>query len=230
MRHAVVVILLFLSQIALAQKPRALRYYSSPRFGLCTGTIDIYNDNSYAYESGCEETSHISFGKWRLSNDTVYFTPFNNKTFKLIDTVITSDKGDDSVSVVVFDKYNVNVTHKIDLQNLLLGDPRLLDDRFSDTSYVTQQFPQDADSIVLFSLERIFEQNFRYVVGNNKKFIVKLNIPSEWLMHPTSDWNIISDFGAIKRADGNLETFTPNFWEKQVFVREKKSVAAESPE
>jgi len=39
--------------------------------GFCSQTIYINNDSSFIFEHGCENNSHITIGRWKITNDTI---------------------------------------------------------------------------------------------------------------------------------------------------------------
>lgn len=203
-----------------ARKPGVIHYHSGYLSGLCTGSIDLYTDSSYAYETGCEETSHISYGKWWLKKDTVYFKPLDNKTYKLIDTVIASRVADDSICVTILDKNFDSITNKVkmDLADFLNSN----DDKFDRNPVSqTERMHPLTDSIILYSLERIFEQSFRFPVYDNNNFIIKLSIPGEWIMHHDSDWGGNGPFQLLKDKNNFLVTFTPQFPVQWIYTKRR---------
>jgi hypothetical protein len=77
-----ITIYLNLSLVYGQAKPTHDWYLSQSNGGLCNLSILLFADSTYCSESGCETSSHFSFGKWRMRKDTILFMPADLKNIR----------------------------------------------------------------------------------------------------------------------------------------------------
>src|SRR5688500_5633900 len=162
-------------------------YLAESNGGLCNASVVLYNDGTYRYESGCEASSHISYGTWTTKKDTVKFIPLNNKAYKVISTVTATQTSTDSISVTILDKNGSNITDKISVGlNVPNVGVYLFGIDISKTKKVA--YKRINGKLSLRTLNRIFQQKFEFPTDTANNFIIKLNIPGAWIYSSSSEW------------------------------------------
>ncbi len=179
-------ICLYISTNAFCQKAVNHKFYiTNYGSGLCNASIILFNDGTYRHESGCESSSYISYGKWTVKNDTVNFKPLNNRTFKVIDSIIAMQTPKDSISVTILDKNGINITNKISIGLHVPGiGIYLFEPDKTDTKKVV--YKRSTGKIYLWTLSRIFQQDFEIPTDTANNFIIKLNFSTEWIYNSNS--------------------------------------------
>ena len=85
-------------------------WYTYSDGGFCSTSILLLNDGTYKYESGCEASSHVSFGTWIQNKDTIEFKQIDTKEFKVLNILPSTTTNSKILSVKIYDqdkkKYN----------------------------------------------------------------------------------------------------------------------------
>jgi hypothetical protein len=195
-----VFVLLFLSHATLfAQRKTTYNWYlSQSNGGLCNQSILLFADSSYCSESGCESSSHFSFGKWGMRKDTILFLPADLKEYKVIARVKTTKTSDKKITVILYDNEGVNITERIAATQYIKNLGFYAMDL--DSSKTRRSDARRANgSIVLKALQRVFQQKIEIPIDSSSLYEVYLNFSNEWNFHGNSDWMDMSATRLLKR-------------------------------
>jgi hypothetical protein len=175
-------------------------YHSQSNGGLCNQSILLFADSTYCSESGCESSSHFSFGKWRMKKDTILFMPADLKEYKVIARVKTAKTSDKKITVILYDNQGVNITERIAATQYIKNLGFYAMDL--DSSKTRRSDARRANgSIVLKALQRVFQQKIEIPIDSSSLYEVYLNLSNEWNFHSNSDWMDMSATRLLKRKD-----------------------------
>jgi hypothetical protein len=119
MKAKLTILFVILTYINLsAQTDYILRFVNNnPPF--CSASIVVFSDSTYLYETGCENRSHINFGKWESTINQYKLTPINKSEFEVLDSIyvdstLFSNNNDSLISFIFLDNAfslikNINV-------------------------------------------------------------------------------------------------------------------------
>jgi hypothetical protein len=159
--------------------------YETNSSGLCSASIDLFKDNRYIFERGCEEGSRMNYGYWELNKDTLTLVPLNNKLFDVIDTIVSI--GDDTVirSIKILDKHGIDISEKVWI-SFRTGDKEL---GSMEANELPIPFEKDeGGKIGLLTLERLFGQKLEFPLTAADRYLVKLTISEDYIYSAYSHW------------------------------------------
>lgn len=175
-------------------------YLSQSNGGLCNQSILLFADSTYCSESGCEASSHFSFGKWRTRKDTIIFMPVIPADYKVISKVKTSRTDDKRITVVIYDNQGVNITKRIKTTQFVKKVGFYSMDL--DSSQTRRSDARRVDgSIVLNTLQRIFRQDINIATDSSNVYEIYLNLSSQWNFQSNSDWLETNGLRLIRSKD-----------------------------
>jgi hypothetical protein len=213
MKQILLLLSFFPAIYSVGQKP--IKYTASSNGGLCSSTLLLYPNREYVFESGCEASSHVSFGTWAEKKDTIKLNPVNNKSYPIIKSIETNGKGAKYLSVMVLDNKGINVTNKLSIGLAIEGKGSYLFDPDSTQTKKTV-FKRPNGRITSHTLKNIFGQDLNIPADSADNFIITLNFPSEWIWTKQSDWGGFGPFGLLKKKN-KLYTFGPHIFQPLVF-------------
>jgi hypothetical protein len=201
-------------------------YLSQSNGSLCSQSILLFADSTYCSESGCEASSHFSFGKWKMKKDTILFMPVVPSEYKVISSVKTSRTDDKRITVIIYDNQGVNITKRIKTTQFVkkVGfysmDLDSSQTRRSDARRVN-------GSIVLNTLQRIFRQDIDMPTDSSNVYEIYLNISYQWNFHGNSDWLETGGLRLIRSKEKLVSVRPDQFDEKgllkpSVFIKQVK--------
>jgi hypothetical protein len=204
----------FLSLTVFSQSPEI---YTATINNSCPSTITLYSNATYIFESGCEASAQISFGKCTTKKDSIKLVPVNPKTYPVIKNVSANKVPGDSIWVTILDKDDVNMTNKISTGLELSGKGSYM---FSTDNTGTKKFvyKRPGGKIVLRTLNKLFNQHFEFTTDTANNFVITLNIPEDWIRSTHAGWGGFGSFTLLKRKD-SLVTSTPRLPQRIIFVR-----------
>lgn len=213
MKYIILFPVILFFQFAKAQSSEV--YQTTSNNGLCSGTITLYADNNFVYESGCEASSHVSFGKWLQKKDTVKLQPVNPKTFQVIKSVEASSIAGDSIWITILDRNGNNMTAQISTGLEIAGRGSYI---FSLDSSGSKKFvyKRSGGKIVFRTLNKLFGQRLEIPADTANQFIITLNISSDWISSTHADWGGTNTISLLKKGD-RLITTKPT---QQVFQKQ----------
>jgi hypothetical protein len=199
---------------AKAQTPAV--YETNYNNGLCSGTIALYADYNFFYESGCEASSRICFGKWLMKKDTVKLEPVNPRTFPVIKSVEATTVAGDSIWITILDKNGANMTAQISTGLEVAGRGSYM---FNLDSSGNKKFvyKRNGGKIILRTLNKLFGQRLEIPADTANNFVITLNIPSGWISSTHADWGETNMISFLKKEGRLISTKPP----KQIFTRSK---------
>ncbi len=199
-------------------------WYTYSDGGFCSTSILLRNDGTYKYESGCEASSHVSFGTWTQKKDTIKFKQIDTKEFKVINISPSTTTNSKILSVKIFDQYKKNITERIKVKQYVQGKGTYTMGLDSSKTSRTD-FLRDSGIIIIESLEKLMNGTLGVQVDSFTNFEITLNIPSPLIYDIGSNFTNIGDFLLLKTkeallsvetyaADGNAKSFKIRY-EKQ---------------
>lgn len=205
----------FLSGTLYSQAPEI--YTATTSSSSCPGTITLHPNATYIFESGCEASSQISFGKWTSKKDSVKLEPVDPKTYPVIKNVSANKVPGDSIWVTILDKDGVNMTNKISTGLELSGKGSYM---FTTDNIGTKKFvyKRPGGKIVLRTLNKLFNQHFEFTTDTANNFIITLNIPEDWIRNTHAGWGGFGVFALFRRKEG-LVSASPRLPQRIIFVR-----------
>lgn len=60
--------------------------------GFCSNSIYVNSDSTFSMEGGCEGRSHVTFGRWTKTGDSIEFKPFSKGNLQLVRNVKLSNQ------------------------------------------------------------------------------------------------------------------------------------------
>src|SRR4029079_9901986 len=104
-----IILLTAISQSAVGQVKRTM-HFSSKNGMFCSQTLILDSTGLFFYESGCEGSSNISFGKYKLDKDNkinFQFLPFDS--INPINKIVldsSANETDSLITLTFYDRYN----------------------------------------------------------------------------------------------------------------------------
>ncbi len=201
-------------------------YLTESNGGLCNQSLLLFKDSSYCSESGCEASSHFSFGKWTQKKNTIKFIPVDPAKYKFISKVETSKTNDKKITVFIYDNRGNNITNRITVGQYVKNVGVYNMDLDSSQTKRTD-LKRINGTIILKSLQRIFKQKIEINIDSSNIYKIYLNVSGQWNFHPNSEWNETSVFGLIKYKDKLISTRPDQIDEKgnlkpTEFIRQTK--------
>ena len=181
--------------------------------GFCSSSIKLNIDGTYNYESGCEKSSHVSFGTWIRKGDTIKLRQIDFKDFKILKIEPSIKKDEKILTVKVFDQYGENITEKITLGQLVKG-KGIYNMTLDGSKTKRTDLLRDSGSIIFKSLQKLLKKSSEINVDSYNYFEITLNIPNVWIYKINSNWINIGDFELIKTKDALTSTTLDSFDEK----------------
>ncbi|GAA4737271.1 hypothetical protein [Flavisolibacter ginsenosidimutans] len=196
--------LLFTSCAFFAQAQPHETYTAKQSSTACTSTLKLYTDGTYAYQTGCEASPQLSFGKWTREKDLIKFTPVNPKTFAVVKSIEAATVPGDSIWLTVLDKDGANISAKISVGLELSGRGSYL---FGNDASGTKKFVyrRSGGRIVFRTLNKLFGQRIEFPTDTANNFVVTLNLSADWIASTHPQWNYTS-LPLLQKKDGVLMT------------------------
>ena len=201
-------------------------YLISNNGGLCSQSIVLFPDGTYNYESGCENSSHFSFGMWKQKKDTILFSQANNKEFTIIRNVVSAKHDDKNLTVKIFDNKGQNITSRILVGEYVNG-KGLFSMGLDSTNTKRSGLRRGNGTIILASLQKLFKQRISIPTDSSNYYEITLNLGGDWIYHSNSDWENTGDFKLVKTKEG-LMSPSPGIIDltgipkRQVYLRQKE--------
>lgn len=194
-------------------------YTAAPNAGRCPGTIILYPNATYVYQSGCEAAPRLSFGKWMIKNDTIKLQPVDPKTYGVIKNVSATTIPGDSVWVTILDKEGINITSKISIGLEVAGRGSYM---FGSDSTGAKKFvyKRSGGNLVLRTLNKLFAQKFEWATDTANHFIITLNLSAGWITSTHAAWGSPGGLSLLKKGP-TLTGLSPLFPERTLFNRKE---------
>lgn len=191
-------------------------YQSAFNNALCKANITLYADSNFFYESVCEPSSHICFGRWIKKKDILKLEPVNPKTFAVIKSVVASTVKGDSVWISILDKNDTNMTSQISTGLEVAGRGSYM---FALDSSGSKKFvyKRSGGKIVFRTLNKLFGQRLEISTDTANYFIIRLNILADWISSTHADWGETNTVSLLQQGDRLITTKPP----KLVFQQKK---------
>ena len=175
-------------------------YLLQTNSGLCSQSIVLFSNGIYNFESGCEASSHFSFGRWVQKKDTIKFFPTDNRSFKVIKDISTTRSGNKNMSVRIFDCNGANITSRVSVRQYIrnIGSYTM---ELNNSETERNDYKRDSSILILKSLQRLFNQKLEIPADSFKSYDITLNIPKNWTFSINSDWSGIESFELIKNKN-----------------------------
>jgi hypothetical protein len=169
----------------------------------------LYSDSIFCLERGCEASSNFFFGRWRQKKNMIYFTPVNRMTYQVINKIESEHTGDKKITVILYDMHGENITNRVSVaQHLANGAGSYCMDLDSSQTRCTD-FRRANSSIILRSLERLFNQKIEFATDSANLYKVYLNISGNWNFNIRTEWGDSPAF-QLRKADDTLISLRPN--------------------
>ncbi|MCF6404636.1 hypothetical protein L3C95_17195 [Chitinophaga filiformis] len=176
------------------------RYINTHHGGLCSTTITLLPNGVYNVEGGCEGSSHCSIGTWTMKKDTIRFRQIDS-TFKVINKVVSTNSGKQSVTVKLFDAKGNNVTSRYVVGQYVKGKGTYTMDLDS-TQTKRTDFRRVGGVIALTSLERLLGRAIEIPIDNADTYEIHLNAFTDWILYKNSSWYDLGNFDLINTPNG----------------------------
>lgn len=195
-------------------------YLSQSRGGLCNESILLFKDSTYCSESGCEASSHFSFGKWEQKKNIIKLTPVNPATFNVILKVEAEKTNDKNLTVSIFDRDGNNITSRINIGQAVEG-KGIYGLSLDSSETKRTDFKRNNSRIVLTRLQRVFKQKLEIKVDSSNSYKIYLNVSAYWNFHNNSDWANDGEFSLIRTKDKLTSVVPVRFDDKGNLVPEE---------
>ena len=160
----------------------------------------LFSDSTYCSESGCEQTSHFSFGRWTQAKNIITFIPVKRDSFNVIRRVERTKASDQNLTVTLFDKYGENISQLIVIGLYIQGKGMFGFDLDS-TGTKRIILRRENGTIVLSTLSRIFRKKLWVETDSVNNYKIYLNISGQWNFHKDSNWENDNTFSVKKNGD-----------------------------
>lgn len=195
---------IFLSALCIFGKLSAQNYQvyrNETAGGLCSKSIALFADGSYNWESGCEQSSHFSFGYWTQKGDTVFFKEANRKKIRIVKSYSSKKEPGTKLLVKIFDNRGRNLADKVSLEHYVIGKGTYtLSKDSSGSAFV--DFKRDNGVIIIQSLQQLFKQQIQIPTDSSNYFEITLNVSADWLFRENSVWVNSGNFALLKTKEG----------------------------
>jgi hypothetical protein len=175
-------------------------YLTESNGGLCSQSLLLFKDSSYCSESGCEASSHFSFGKWTQKKNIIKFIPVDPNKYKFISKVDSSKTNDKNLTVIIYDNQGNNITSRITVGQYVKNAGVYNMDLDSSQTKRTG-LKRTNSTIVLKSLQRMSKQKIEINIDSSNVYKIYLNISEQWNFHLNSDWDGTFIFSLIKNKN-----------------------------
>lgn len=194
-------------------------YKPVQRGDACPNALLLYADGAYAYQTACETSPQLSFGKWIKAKDVIKLEPVNPKTYTVIKSVAANAVPGDSVWLAVLDKDGVNVSARLSVGLEVSGRGSYL---FGNDASGTKKFvyKRSGGKIVFRTLNKLFGQRLELPTDTANNFVVTLNLSADWLNSTHPEWRNPPSLLLLKKGD-DLSAATP-LAERIVFRRQNE--------
>jgi hypothetical protein len=167
----------------------------------------------YCTESGCEASSHFSYGKWTQKKNMIKLMPADPSATNFINKVERENTNSKEITVIVFDREGNNITDKVSIVQYVKNKGRYILDLDSSKTKRTD-FIRGNSTIVLSSLRALFRQKFEINTDSSNLYKIYLTIPAGWNFHNNSDWDNSGTITLIKKTDRLVSTTADHFDDK----------------
>ncbi|MEO5943477.1 MAG: hypothetical protein ABIP30_08665 [Ferruginibacter sp.] len=200
------IIAIFFSLSAFSQTGE---WYTYSYGGFCSTSIFLISDGTYKYESGCEASSHVSFGTWIQKKDTIKFKQIDTRDFKVLNISPSTTTNSEILSVKIFDQNKRNITEKIKVKQYVQGKGTYTMGLDS-SGTIRTDFLRDSGIIIIQSLEKLMNGALDIKVDSFTNFEITLNVPNSLIYSIGSNFTNVGDFELLKTKDAllSVETYT----------------------
>lgn len=182
-------------------------WYTYSDGGFCSTSILLNSDGTYKYESGCEASSHVSFGTWTQKKDTIKFKQIDTKEFKVLNILPSTMTNSKTLSVKLFDQDNRNITERIKVKQYVPGKGTYTMSLDSSKTMRTD-FLRDSGIIIIEPLEKLMNGTLGVKIDSFTNFEITINVPSPLIYNIGSNFTNIGDFQLLKTKDALLSVET----------------------
>ena len=182
-------------------------WYTYSDGGFCSTSILLINDGTYKYESGCEASSHVSFGTWIQQKDTIKFKQIDTREFKVLNILPSITTDSKILSVKIFDQDKKNITERIKVKQYVQGKGTYTMGLDSSKTIRTD-FLRDSGIIIIESLEKLMNGALGVQVDSFTNFEITLNVPNSLIYNIGSNFTNVGDFNLLKTKDALLSVET----------------------
>ncbi len=144
----------------------------------------------------------------------------DNGAYKVVDTIFARQSPGDTVSVTILDKNGTNITGDISI-GLLVRGVGIYPLEFDMSGKRKIGYKRINGYVFLKTLHRVFQQDFEFSTDTANNFLIKLNVPREWVVMPNSVWTDLGKFQLLKQND-QLTPFTPEFSHHPIYILHKE--------
>ena len=175
-------------------------YKLEPNGTVCANTLQVYTDGTYVYQTACETSPQLSFGRWIKTKDVIKLEPVDPKTYTVIKSVSAATVAGDSIWLTVVDKNGVNVSAKISVGLEVSGRGSYL---FGNDTSGTKKFvyKRSGGKIVFRTLNKLFGQRLELPADTANNFVVTLNLSADWLTSTHAEWSNPPSLLFLKKGD-----------------------------
>jgi hypothetical protein len=193
--------------------------------GLCSHSLLLFADSTYCSESGCEASSHFSFGKWSQKKNIITFTLANTSTFNFIQKVEREPANGKYTSVSLFDKKGNNITSKIVIGQYVEG--KGMYSMELDSTYTKRTGLKHVNALlVITTLQRFTKQKLAIDMDSSGVYKIYLNVSGDWNFNKNSTWEGNQTF-SLARKDNYLISKEPDRIEDGKLVNSKYVMQAQ---
>ena len=164
-------LLLFFACYQLQAQPKIINSFkSTSNSGLCSQSMKIFDDHTYLFESGCEASSSVNYGKWSKKDNRIILSPTKQKSIESFMTfnIDTTEVNPYNISLKFLDKYERPITGLI----LLLVPKALQNNETSTNPFGVVTIKREAKSDML--LEAIKANNGEMTLPNLEEYVLQL--------------------------------------------------------
>ena len=168
--------------------------------GLCSKSITLFSDSTFNIESGCEASSHISFGKWKQKRNLLSFSPVDRKVFSFIDTVKTFGGLSNHISVTIIDNSGLNVSNRFNIAQVS-ADNKYYSIGYDSVRKCRADIRIPKSTLRIVSLERLFKKSFILDSNKSDSLVVHLTFSLKNISNMRADWSNEQTFVLEKKMD-----------------------------
>lgn len=188
-------------QLNAQNKAEPERYLAERGGGLCDQSLLLFNDSSYCTEWGCEASSYFSFGKWTQKKDIISFIPADPANYSFVTKIESEKTVDKKLTVVFFDKDEINITEKIKAGQYDQGKGFQYSLDLDSSKTKRTDYIRPNSLIRLVTIQQSFNKNIEIRRDSLNLFKIHLNISGQWNFHSNSTWGDTGTFSLIKKND-----------------------------
>lgn len=208
-KYLIIHYFLIQSLISFSQQHVSYEWYlRESNGGLCNESLLLFNDHTYCSESGCEASSHFTFGSWSEKAGVIKLSQVDLKNYSFVVKIEKYRTDDKRIIVKVLDKDGVNISNKFEIGQFVerVGTYNFKFDTIKNNLF---EFKRNAKSVLLLkTFAKTFNTKIEIPVDTFNYFVVTLNISKYWNFSRNSDWSNIETM-YLKRNGEKLSAIIP---------------------